>query len=106
MIDWEIWEEEKPMIIWKHPVNSEEEERNQRIPGKLKINLVLKKKMKEKIPGRLRNLIERGKSSTVSKDALKNASFLRKTSFVSGALILHKADNIKSALNSTENPEM
>ena len=44
MIDWEIWEEENPMMTRKHPVNSEEEERNQRIPGKLKINLVLKKK--------------------------------------------------------------
>lgn len=62
--------------------------------------------MKEKIPGRLRNPIERDKSSTVSKDALKNASSLRKTTFVSGAVILHKVDNIKSALNSTENPEM
>ena len=101
MIDWEIWEEENPMMTRKHPVNSEEEERNQRIPGKLKINLVLKKKMKEKIPGRLRNPIERDKSSTVSKDPLKNASFLRKTTFVSGAVILHKADNIKSALSST-----
>ena len=44
MIDWEIWEEENPMMTRKHPVNSEEEERNQRIPEKLKINLVLKKK--------------------------------------------------------------
>ena len=39
---------------------------------------------------------------------MKNASSLRKISFISGALLLQKADNaeIKSSLSSLENPEM
>ena len=80
-----------------------DEERNQRIPGKLKpFGGKDKDEAKnEKIPGRLKP--QGGKDKD---DILKKASTLRKMSFISEALLLHRDDNakIKSSLSCTENP--
>ena len=77
------------------------------IPGKLKNPFDGKGKPGEnnkKIPGKLKRNNEQGNDN----DLLKKASSLRKMSFISGALLLHQADNakIKSSLSSKENPEI
>ena len=103
------------------------EDKNRPIPGKLKNPFDGQGKPEERernIPGKLKNPFgpgapEGSDRNTPGKlspfgeqpegnDFLKKASSLRKMSFVSGALLLHQADNakIKSSLSSKENPEI
>ena len=90
---------------------------NRRIPGKLKNPFDGQDKggddRDRKIPGKLKNPFDGqdknkfGDNGT-DNNFLKNASSLRKMSFVSGVLLLNSAENakIKSLLSSKENPEI
>ena len=94
----------------KNPFDNQEKppEKERYVPGKLKNPFDNQEKPPEKeryIPGKLNNPFE---DNPRQSGVLKDASSLRKMSFVSGALMLHRDDNakIKSALSCAENPEM
>ena len=59
------------------------------------------------IPGKLKNKLGEGGDASGDNDLLRKASSIRKMSFVTGALLLHQADNakIKSSLSTLENPQ-
>ena len=110
-------EDDKNRIIpgkLKNPFDGQDNkdgDKNRNIPGKLKNPYDGQGKegddKNKPIPGKLKNKFGEGNANPVN-DFLKNASSLRKMSFVSGALLLHQADNakIKSSLSSKENPEI